>query len=119
MREQFAKAGRRLAEQAQPKVQEAATHARHELAARGPDVAEQVTVRAVDRLLWIVAARSGVLAAAVRPMARPVRNTAGSLARDLAKAAGGGDGATTTSAGQAEPPSLPEEAGGTEGRSEG
>lgn len=114
-REQLAKAGRRAAEQAQPKVQDAAARARQELAARGPDVAEQVTQRAVDRVLLGLAWRSGVLGVAIRPLAQPVRNVAGTLARDLARAAGGGKDPAATPATDTAPPLLPEAAEAGEG----
>lgn len=86
------KAGRQAAERAQPAVQKATGLARHELAARGPDAAEQLAQRAVDRVLWGLGGRAGVLLAVIRPLAQPVRTAAGTLARDLAQAAGGSHG---------------------------
>lgn len=116
-REQLTRAGRRAAERAQPKVQEVAGRARQELAARGPDAAEQVAQRAVDRVFWALGGRSGVLIAAIRPLAQPVRNAAGTLARDLAEAAGGGEQPADTSATDASPRALPDGADGGGARS--
>lgn len=89
-REQIARVSRRVAAEAQPRVEEAAGRARQELAARGPDAAEQIAQRSVDRVLWAVGARFGFLKFAIQPLAQPARSAAGTLARDLAKAAGGG-----------------------------
>lgn len=109
-REQLAEAGRRVAERAQPQVQRAASRIRAELGTRGPDVAEQVTQRAVDRVLWGLGGRFGILAVVIRPLAQPVRTTAGTLARELAKAAGGDGGAATRSAAEGGTDALPEAA---------
>lgn len=69
----------------------AAQRAQRELANRGPDAAEQIAERAVDRVFWGLGTHSGLLVSVIRPLAQPMRNAAGTLARDLAKAAGGTD----------------------------
>lgn len=88
-RERVSKAGHRVAEQARPAVKAAVTMARQEMVARGPDVAEQAAQRAVDRVLWGLGGRWALLGAVIRPLAGPARKSAGTLARDLANAAGG------------------------------
>lgn len=51
---------------------------------RGPDVAEVVATRAVDRALWVVRARAGLLGAMLEPFARQARDAAGAHARRIA-----------------------------------
>jgi len=59
----------------------------------------------VDKVLWAVGARYGFLGVAIRPLAQPLRMTAGALARDLAKAAGSAEASAPDSSqeGESEP----------------
>jgi hypothetical protein len=59
--------------------------ARKKWAERGPDVAEVAAHRAVDRVLWVLRIRSGLLAAALEPFAQQARDAAGRHARRLAE----------------------------------
>ena len=115
-REQVVRAGRTVAKRAQPKVEEAADRARQELAARGPDAAERFAQRTVDQLLWGLGRRFGLLNVAIRPLAQPVRSAAGTLARDLAKAAGGDKEPADAAAKDGSPGPLPEAADGGKAR---
>jgi hypothetical protein len=50
----------------------------------GPDVAEQVAQRTVDRALWGVAARAGLVGAALHQLRPAASRAAGRLARGVA-----------------------------------
>jgi hypothetical protein len=53
-------------------------------AEHGPDVAEQAAQRAVDRALWVVAARAGFVGAALHQVRPAAGRAAGRLAREVA-----------------------------------
>lgn len=66
---------------------------------RGPDVAEVVANRAVDRALWVLRARAGILGPLLEPFAREARDAASAHARRLA--------ATKRAEGSEEPAAAP------------